>query len=106
MGRVQDRGGARVGVGQGRVREHDLPGGEPPRGGVQDPARRDYVSADEVLDALAAAGVDLKDTTAGADWSLRAAVPRQGASRGGLHRSATTDESSGDTGLDEFLTFP
>ena len=34
-------------------------------------ARRDYETADEVRDALAAAGVELKDTAAGADWSLR-----------------------------------
>jgi cyanophycinase-like exopeptidase len=37
-------------------------------------ARRDYVTADEVRVALAAAGVELKDTTAGADWSLRPAA--------------------------------
>jgi hypothetical protein len=43
-------------------------------------ARRDYVSADGVRDALAAVGVELKDTGAGADWSLRSAVPRQDAS--------------------------
>ena len=34
-------------------------------------ARRDYETADAVRNALAAAGVELQDTAAGADWSLR-----------------------------------
>lgn len=38
-------------------------------------ARHDYAIADEVRDALAAAGVELKDTSVGTDWSLRPAVP-------------------------------
>ncbi|MGX6607481.1 hypothetical protein ACWKSP_35950 [Micromonosporaceae bacterium Da 78-11] len=41
-------------------------------------ARADYAIADEVRDALAAAGVDLRDTAAGADWSLRPTAPEQG----------------------------
>ncbi|MET0493758.1 MAG: hypothetical protein ABW000_11585 [Actinoplanes sp.] len=41
-------------------------------------ARRDYVSADEVRDALSAAGVELQDTATGADWSLRPSVPGPG----------------------------
>ena len=31
----------------------------------------DYASADELRDALAAVGIELRDTAAGADWSLR-----------------------------------
>jgi hypothetical protein len=37
-------------------------------------AARDYAAADEVRDALAAVGVELRDKPEGADWSLRAAA--------------------------------
>ena len=37
-------------------------------------AGRDYAAADELRDALAAVGVELRDTPDGADWSLRSPV--------------------------------